>query len=101
MVDTGQRRIMRATDERRLRVRPICHSVSSRPSPSVACHRVCPRLATELARKTREPGRSGRVATHDSWLSEAERGGFEPPVPLARHAQADTFIHTHGLYTHR
>lgn len=44
------------------------------------CRRVCPRLATELARRTREPDHLDRVATHDSWLSEAVRGGFEPPV---------------------
>ena len=38
--------------------------------------RLFPRVAPELALKTRKPGRWDRVAAHDSWLSEAERGGF-------------------------
>ena len=32
----------------------------------------------------RKLGLADRVPTRDSWLSKAERGGFEPPVPFAR-----------------
>jgi hypothetical protein len=40
-----------------------------------------PQTVTELARRTRKPGPTGRVPTYDSWLSEAEeRRGFEPPL---------------------
>jgi hypothetical protein len=52
--------------------------VCSRPSPSVCCWRVCPRIATELAQETRKAGLTDRVATTVSWLSEAERGGSNP-----------------------
>ena len=54
-------------------------------SRSLPCCRVCHRLATGLALETRKPGLTDRVPVSHSWLSEAERGGFEPPVPLARH----------------
>ena len=66
-------------------MRGRCHPVSSRPFPSVLRFRVCHRPAPELASKAQKPSPSDRVAIYDPWLSEAERGGFEPPVPLARH----------------
>ena len=38
----------------------------------------------KTATEKRKPGHSNRVATHDSWLSEAETRGFAPPVPQGR-----------------
>jgi hypothetical protein len=59
-------------------------SVSVRMLPARECWRLCPRVAPELPRKTQRPGLVDRVVSCRSWLSEAERGGFEPPVSQDR-----------------
>ena len=69
---------------------------SVRPFGTRECRRVCPRLAPELAPKTPKPGLNDRALTRHSWLSKAERGGFEPPVPFARHNGAAPWLDDPG-----
>jgi hypothetical protein len=61
---------------------PVCCPPFLRPSRAHQRCRVCPRIAPDLAPRTRNPGLNDRVPTCSLLAFQSGEGGFEPGYRL-------------------